>query len=88
MTALSTLQRLLQPQSDMIRFSEMLKAVVAVTVTVLTRQNKKYFGLDITERLTEETRSARSHDTDAEEVIGMLSALQKRSPRATISFLS
>ena len=65
-----------------------MKAVMAASVTVLERQYKKYFGLDLTERLAEETQSSRSHNMDAEEVMGMFSALQKKSPHATISFLS
>ena len=39
-------------------------------------------------RLKEEAISARSHNIDAEEIIGTLSASQKRAPNATICFLS
>ena len=40
------------------------------------------------ERLDEETRSARSHNMDADEIMGMSSVLQKKSRHATICFLS
>ena len=56
-------------------FSGMMKSVMAASVTVLDRQYKNYFGLDVSERLTEETRSARSHNMDAEEIMGMFLAL-------------
>ena len=83
-----TLRQLLQPPSDLESFSGMMKSVMAASVTVLDRQYKNYFGLDVSERLAEETRSARSHNMDAEEIMGMFSALQKKSPHATICFLS
>ena len=70
-----TLRKLLQLPSDMESFSGMMKSVIAAPVTVLDRQYKNYFGLDVSERLAEETRSARSHNVDAEKIMGMFSAL-------------
>ena len=84
----TTLNALLKPPVDVERFSRMMKTVISATITVLERQYKVYFDLDVTEKLTLETRSARSHNMDAEEVMGMFSALQKKSPHATICFLS
>lgn len=51
---------------------------------------KKYFDSksDSNDKLRQETKSARSHNIDAEEVMGMFSAAQKRAPNATIDFLS
>ena len=43
-------------------FSGMMESVMSASVTVLDRQNKNYFGLDLSERLAEETRSARYHN--------------------------
>ena len=57
-----TSRKLLQPPFDMESFSGMMKSV-----TVLDRQYKNYFGIDLSERLAEETGSARSHNMDAEE---------------------
>ena len=83
-----TLRKLLQPPFDMDSFSGMMKSVMSASVTVLDRQYKNYFGIDLSERLAEETGSARSHNMDAEEIMGMFSALQKKSPHATIYYLS
>ena len=66
----------------------MMKGCFLAIVDVLERQYAKYFSLDITEKLREETMSARSHNIDAEEVMGMFSAAQKKSPNATLCFLS
>ena len=71
-----TLRKLLQPPSDMESFSGMMKSVMSASVTVLDRQYKNYFGLDLSERLAEETWLARSHNMDAEEIVGMSSALR------------
>ena len=48
----------------------------------------RYFHLDITEELKRQTESARSHNIDSEEVMGMFSAAQQRAPNATLHFLS
>ena len=44
--------------------------------------------MDLTEQLRKETESARAHNIDAEEIIGMFSAAQKRPPNATVCYLS
>ena len=51
---------------------------------VLNRQYARYFSMDITEK----TQSARSHNIDAEDIMGLFSAAQKRAPNATLCFLS
>ena len=84
----TTLNALLKPPVDVERFSSMMQTVISATITVLERQYKVYFYLDVTEKLTSETRSARSHNMDAEEVMGLFSVLQKKSPHATIGVLS
>ena len=55
---------------------------------VLERQYKKYFETDISATLILETKSARYHNIDAEEVMGMFSAAQKKAPNATLDYLS
>ena len=52
------------------------------------RQYKKYFECEITEQLRKETESARSHNIDAEEIMGMFSATKKKSPNATLCYIS
>ena len=69
-------------------FVPMMKASLEATVVVLERQYQKYFELDITEKLREEAATSRSHNIDAEEIMGMFSAVQKRSPHATLCFIS
>ena len=44
----------------------------------MERQYKKYFECEITEQLRKETESARSHNIDAEEIMGMFSATKKK----------
>lgn len=58
------------------------------TLDALQRQYEHYFKLDITEQLTEETQSARLHNIDAEEVMGMFSAALHHSPNARVTFSS
>lgn len=53
-------------------------------IQVLERQYAKYFALDITDTLRKEVESARSHNIDAEELMGMFSTAQKKSPNATL----
>ena len=69
-------------------FSAMMKSCLQAVINVLERQYSKYFALDITNKLREETASARSHNIDAEEIMGMFSAAQQKSPNATLCFLS
>ena len=80
----TTLQKLRHQPDDVGKFAEMMKAVMAAAETVLERQYKTYFNIDLTAKLAEETRSARSHIIDAEEIMGMFSALKMKSPNATI----
>ena len=84
----TTLNARQKPPVDVERFSRMMQTVISTTITVLERQYKVYFYLDVTEKCTRETRSARSHNMDADEVMGLFSALKNKSPHATICFLS
>ena len=62
-----------------------MTACLQAAIDVLERQ---YFECDITEKLKAETKSARSHNIDAKEVMGMFSAIKKKSPNATLRFIS
>jgi len=55
---------------------------------VIERQYARYFGMDITEELKKQTESARSHNIDSEEVMGMFAAAQQKAPNATPHHLS
>ncbi len=65
-----------------------MKAAICAVVEILERQYNKYFNLDLTDRLREETKSVCSHNINAEEVMRMFSAAKKRGPNATLCFLS
>ncbi|XP_065643398.1 uncharacterized protein LOC136075085 [Hydra vulgaris] len=66
----------------------MTKACLIAITEVLNRQYKRYFSITITQALLEETASARLHNIDSEELMGMFSAAKGRSPNATIDYIS
>ena len=80
-----TLEKLREPPENEPMFRTMMTACLQSAIDVLESQ---YFECDITEKLKAETRSARSHNIDAEEVMGMFSAVKKKSPNATLCFIS
>ena len=82
------LRKLQEQPCDVTLFEEMVKRCLASVIKVLERQYDRYFHLDITEELKRQTESARSHNIDSEEVIGMFSAAQQRALNATLHFLS
>ena len=65
----------------------MVVACLNTVTSVLERQYQQYFELDITDELRRETSSARCHNMDAEEIIGMFSAGKQRSKNANVDFL-
>jgi len=66
----------------------MMRSCLIAVVEVIDRQYRTYFSWDLDKKLEEETKSARSHNIDAEEMVGMFSAAKKRSPNATLCYLS
>jgi hypothetical protein len=74
--------------SDQVLLKQMLGVLVDASVVVLERQYAKYFALDISPELEKEVESARCHNMDAEEIMGMFSAAQQRAPHATLCYLS
>lgn len=84
------LEKLQQPPKDTAMFTQMMEGCLRAVISVLERQYRQYFvdTWTVTEKLKEETTSARSHNMDAEELIGMFSALKKKAPNATICYLS
>lgn len=77
----------LEPE-DMALFAKMMASCLLAVVAVLERQYKRYFELDITEQLRQETVSARLHNIDAESIMGMFSAGKERAKNASVDFLS
>ena len=69
-------------------FSVMMKCCLMGINDVIDRQYAKYSSWDLDLKLEQETKSARSHNIDAEEIMGMFSAAKKRSPNATLCYLS
>ena len=82
------LKSLTEPPRDQTLFEGMMRSCLQSIVEVLERQYEKYFECDLTEKLKEETKSARSHNIDAEEIMGMFSAAKTRAPNATICYIS
>ncbi len=84
------LEKLQQPPKDTIMFTQIMESCLRAVILVLERQYQQYFTdtWTVTEKLKQETTSARSHNMDAEELMGMFSALKKKAPNATICYLS
>jgi len=69
-------------------FSIMLKSCLKAIIEVIDQQHKKHFSWDLDKKLKEETKSARSHNVDAKEIIRMFSAAKKCFLNATLCYLS
>lgn len=85
-----TLQTILHscPHEKDDMFREMVVCCLDGVLNVLNRQYERYFQMEITEVLRQETETARLHNIDSEELMGMFSAEKKHSPNATLCFLS
>ena len=57
-------------------------------VAVIERQYNNYFLLEMTDQVVEETNTARLHNMDAEEIMGMFSAGKERAKAARVDYLS
>ena len=66
----------------------MIVACLTAVIAVPERQYKRYFGRNWTAELKKATESARSHNTDTEEVMGMFSAAKQHAQHATLCFFS
>ena len=69
-------------------FTVMMRKCLSVTVQVIERQYSRYFSMNVTETLLQETESARLHNIDAEQVMGMSSAAKERAPKSTLCYMS
>lgn len=87
-TSDQTLKALRQKPADTSLFDKLMSACLLAVVKVLMRQYKRYFELDITDQLRDETKSARSHNIDSESIMGMFSAGQERAKNASVDFLT
>ena len=84
----TTLQKLQESPENETVFVKMVKVCLTAVITVLERQYDRYFAMDINQKLEEETESARCHNIDAEEIMGMFSATKDNAPNATLNYLS
>lgn len=84
----STLARLLEFPSDKDSFVSVMSVCLSATAAVRERQYKRYLELFVTDELRKETETARPHNIDSEEIMGMFSAAKHRAPNATLCFLS
>ena len=74
---------------DADKFSNMFKAVLGATTEVITKQYQRYHhDMEVSDEMKRKLASARTHNIDSEEVMGMFSAAQARAPRATLLFIS
>ena len=83
-----TLLKLRQTPSNSQLFLQMVAACLNAIVTVLERQYKRYFEMDLTEQLRKETESARLHNIDAEEIMGIFSAKKQRAKHASVPYMA
>lgn len=84
----ATLVALRSKPVDEALFISMMESCLKKMVEVLERQYARYFSADLTDQLKKETESARCHNIDAEEIMGMFSAAKEHAPNATMCFLS
>ena len=84
----ATLSKLRECPKDQTVFQDRMKACLGTIIDVLEKQHQKYLGIDISEQFQKETRSARSHNIDSEQMKGMFSAAQKKAPAATLCYIS
>nr|XP_047146751.1 uncharacterized protein LOC124819309 [Hydra vulgaris]XP_047146752.1 uncharacterized protein LOC124819309 [Hydra vulgaris]XP_047146753.1 uncharacterized protein LOC124819309 [Hydra vulgaris]XP_047146754.1 uncharacterized protein LOC124819309 [Hydra vulgaris] len=71
--------------------NEMSKALgdcLNAVISVIDRQYKRQFEMSSNDLLKDQTKSARLHNIDSEEVMGMFSAAKHKAPNATLCFLS
>ena len=64
-------------------FLKMAEVCLTAVITVLERQYDRYFAMDVSKKLEEETESARCHNIDAEEIMGMFSATPQMRRKTT-----
>ncbi|KAK0046931.1 Protein bric-a-brac 2 [Biomphalaria pfeifferi] len=77
---------LLCPQDKEVE--NMIKASLSSIAETINRQYKRYLCMNVSELMSTQTESARLHNMDSEEVIGMFSAAKKKAPNATMCYMS
>ena len=81
-------ERVWKDDVDQSNFSVMMKAVLQAVHEVINRQYNNYYNTEDTDDRRCILESARTHNIDSEEVMGMFSANIARAPRATLLFVS
>lgn len=83
-----TWQALRVAPTDIELFDKVTKCSIEGVIEVLQRQYKRYFDMEITDMLHEETESARLHNIDSEQLMGMYSAIKSKAPSAKLCYVS
>ena len=73
---------------DKVNFSNLFRVVLKATAEVIRKQYKKYYDMKVTDEMKKKLDSARTHNIDSEEVMGMFSAIQAKAPCATLLFIT
>ena len=79
--------RIWKDNVDAKQFPQVMKAVLKATSEGLQKQYQTYESEQL-EKNKDKLDSARTHNIDSEEVMGMFSASHSRAPRATLLYLS
>nr|XP_047140973.1 uncharacterized protein LOC124816023 [Hydra vulgaris] len=74
------------PRTDEMR--DALASCLNAVISVINRQYERQFTMTLTDQLKSQTLSARSHNIDCEELVGMFSAAKQKAPNATLCYLS
>ena len=83
-----TYKKLQESPENETMFLKMAEVCLTAVITVLERQYDRYFAMDVSKKLEEETESASCHNIDAEEIMGMFSTAKNNAPNATQNYLS
>ena len=82
------LRTLMMPPRDEQLFITMMKNCLDANFAVVEKQFAKYFRSTVTEEIVKVTKSARCHNIDAEEVMGMYRQQRTSPPMLPSAFLS
>ena len=74
------------PRSE--AMTDLVRSCLSAVMAVIDRQYKRQFDTAVSDELKAQTKSARLHNIDSEELMGMFSAAKQKAANATLCFLS
>ena len=83
-----TLKSLRQQPADKELFCSMMSTCIHAIVDVLERQYRRYLEMEVTDELREETQTARLHNINSEELMGMFSTGKEQAKNVNVDFLT